>query len=220
MRDLTDRAAVLDVGAEDPAHDLGLGLVDHHVRGVPRLRSDPPVAVGHLPEEHLAGASAVQLAAAVALGDLRALVFGDHALDLDQQLGLRVIAGRRTVEEADRHAEALELFEDQHLVGVGAREAIRAQAQDGVQRAGLGRVAQAVQRGAVQPRARVAVVDELGNDALAPVVCRRAQQLQLRADRAALLLALGRDPRVYRDPHLPTARSSCERADPLATRKQ
>jgi hypothetical protein len=121
-------------------------------------------AVGHLPEEHLAGAGAVQLAAPVALGDLRAFVFGDHALDLDQQPGLRVIARCRAGEEVHLDAEALELVQDQHLVGVGAREAIRAQTQDRVQRTGLGRVAQAVHRRAVQPRARVAVVDELGDD--------------------------------------------------------
>jgi hypothetical protein len=161
----------------------------------------------------------VQLAAAVALGDLRALVFGDQTLDLHEQLGLRVIAGRRAFEEADGHTETFELLEDQHLVGVGAREAIRTQAQHGVQRAGLGRVAQAVERRAVQPGARVAVVDELGNDVVASVARCRAQQLQLRADRAALLLALGRDARVDRDPHRPTTRSSFDRSDAWATRK-
>ena len=121
------------------------------------------VAVGHLPEEHLAGASAVQLAAPVALGDLRALVFGDHALDLDEQPGLRIVAGRGAVEEAHVDAEALEFFKDQHLVGVDAREAIRAQARDRVQRTRFGRVAQPVKRGTVQPRAGIAVVDELGS---------------------------------------------------------
>jgi hypothetical protein len=37
---------------------------------------------------------------------------------------------------------------------------------------------------------------------------RRAQQLKLRADRAARLLALGRNARVDGDPHRPTARVS------------
>jgi hypothetical protein len=161
----------------------------------------------------------VQLAAAVALGDLGALVFGDHALDLDEQPGLRVVAGRRAVEEAHLDAETLELFEDQHLVGVGAREPIGAQAQDRVQRAGLGRVAQPVQRGPIQPRAGVAVVDELGDDVVAVRAGRRAQQLELRADRAALLLALGRDARVDRDPHRPTTRASSLVADACATKK-
>jgi hypothetical protein len=80
------------VCGEDRAHDVGLGLEDLHPRRPVRFGPDAAVAVGHLPEEHLAGAGAVQLAAPVALGDLRALVFGDHALDLDRQPGLRVIA--------------------------------------------------------------------------------------------------------------------------------
>jgi hypothetical protein len=189
--DLADRRAVIDVGAEDRADDLGLGLIDLHARGAAGLCGDAPQAVGDLPKEHVAGAGAVQLAAPVALGDLRALVFGDHALDLDEQLGLRIIARGGSVEEAHRHAEALELFEDQHLVGVGAREPVRAQTQHRVQRARLRGVAQAVQRGPVQPRAGVAVVDELGDNVVAIRVGRCAQQLKLRADRAAFLLALG-----------------------------
>ncbi len=189
--DLADRAAVVDVVVEDRADDLGFWLVDLHVRGAAGPGGDAPEAVGDLPEEHFAGAGAVQLAAPVALGNLRALVFGDHALDLDEQLGLRIVAGGGPVEEAHRHVEALELFEDQHLVGVGAREPIRAQTQHRVQRARLRGVAQAVQRGTVQARPGVAVVDELGDNVVAVRVGRCAQQLKLRADRAALLLAFG-----------------------------
>jgi hypothetical protein len=66
----------------------------------------------------------VQLAGAIALDDLGALVFGHHPVDLDQQPGLGGIAGRRAVEESDPDPEALELLEDRYLVGVGAGEAI------------------------------------------------------------------------------------------------
>ena len=203
--DLADRAGVLDVGAEDLAHDLGLGLIDLHARRPARLGSDAPEAVGHLPEEHLAGAGAVQLAAPVALGDLRALVFGDHTLDLDEQPGLRVITGRRAVEEAHLNAEALELLEDQHLVGVGAGEAIGREADDALEQARLGGVAQAIERGPIEPGAGVALVDELLDDLMPIGASRLAQKLELRGDRAALLLALGRHARVERDPHQPTA---------------
>ena len=68
---------------------------------------------------------------------------------------------RRTLEEPNADAEPLELFDDQHLVGVDAREPVGAQADHAVERAGLGGVAEAVERRAVQPRAGVAVVDEL-----------------------------------------------------------
>jgi hypothetical protein len=63
-----------DQDTENRAHDLGLGIMDLHMRGAPRLRSDAPEAVGDLPREHVAGAGAVQLAAPVALGDLRRFV--------------------------------------------------------------------------------------------------------------------------------------------------
>jgi hypothetical protein len=82
------------VGAEDLAHHLGLGLVDLDARGPARLGRQAAVAVGHLPEEDLALAGAVKLAAPVALGDLRPFVFGDHPLHLHQQRGLRVVRGR------------------------------------------------------------------------------------------------------------------------------
>ena len=149
------------------------------------------MAVGALPERDLAGAGAVELAAAVALGDLRLLVLGDHALHLDQQRRLWIVARFRALEEVNGDPEALEFLEDQHLVGVGARESIDTQAQHAVQHARLGGVTQAIQRRTIEPRARVPIVDEL-LDHLMPVSLRRGPQRRyLRADRAALVLALG-----------------------------
>jgi hypothetical protein len=72
--DLADRLAPVDVGAEDLAHDLGLGLEDLDPRRAAVVGHHAAMAVGHLPEEDLAGAGAVELSAAVALGDLGALV--------------------------------------------------------------------------------------------------------------------------------------------------
>jgi len=217
VRDLADRLAPVDVGAEDLAHDLGLGLEHLDPCGAALVGHDTAVAEGHLPEADLAGAGAVELAAPVALGDLRALVFGDHALHLHEQRGLRILAERRAFEEPHLAPEPLKLLEDQHLVGVGAREPVGAQAQHAVEHAGLGGVAQAVERRAVEPRPRVAVVDELLDD-LVPIGVRRgAQRLELRGDRAALVLALGRDARVEADVHCPTARRDC--AGSRASRK-
>jgi len=73
---------------------------------------DAPVAVGGLPGGDLSGAGAEQLAAAVPLGDLRLLVFRDHALHLGEQRGVRVAGGQvGGVGEAHRDAEAGQFVE-------------------------------------------------------------------------------------------------------------
>ena len=149
------------------------------------------MGVGHLPQRDLPDAGAVQLAAAVAIGDLRTLAFSDHALHLHQQRETRILAECRAFEEAHGDAEARKLLEDQHLAGVGAREPIGTQAEHTVQDPGLGGVAQAIERRAVKPRAGVAIVDELLDDFIPVGPCRCSQRLKLRADGAALLLALG-----------------------------
>ena len=98
---------------------------------------------------------------------------------------------RRALEEPHADPEPRKLFDDQHLVGVDAREPIGAQADHTIKRAGLGGIAEAVERRAVQARAGVPVVDELLDHLIAVGAGRRAQRLELRADRATLLLALG-----------------------------
>jgi len=100
----------------------------------------------------------------VALGDLRALVLGDHALHLDQQPRLRVIGDLGRVGEVHLATEPLELVEHQHLVCVGAREPVRGQAPHRLDHAGLGGVPERVEAGAIQARAGVAVIKELGHD--------------------------------------------------------
>jgi hypothetical protein len=87
------------------------------------------VAIGGLPGDDLAGAGPKQFAAPVSFGDLGFLVFGDHALDLGEQGGLRVVGGKpRRVGERHGDPEAVQLVEHQHLVGVGAGEPVRRQA--------------------------------------------------------------------------------------------
>ena len=208
QRDLANRQSPLDVRVEDPAHGLGLGLVDLDPRPPALGIDDAAVPVGGLPERDLAGAGAVQLAAAVAFGDLGFLVLGDHALHLDQQRRLRIVAGRRAFQEPDGDSETLELLEDQNLVGVGPCEAINAQAHHPVEHARLGGIAQTVKRRAIQPCAGVTIVDELFDHFVTISLRRRAQRLELRADRAALLLALGRHACIEPDPHSPTARNT------------
>ena len=92
-RELANRQAPLDVRCEDLAHDLGLGFEDLDPGSSPIGIDDSAVPVGDFPERDFSGAGAVELAATVALGHLGLLVLGDHALHLDQQRRLRIVAG-------------------------------------------------------------------------------------------------------------------------------
>ena len=112
---------------EDPPHHRGLGLINLVMCCAGGgAAGNAAVAVGSLPGDDLAGAGPKQFAAPVAFGDLGLLVFGDHALHLGEQGGLRVVGGQpRRVGEGDGHPEAVQLVEHQHLIGVGAGEPVR-----------------------------------------------------------------------------------------------
>ena len=79
---------------EDPPHHRGFGLVDLVVRlAGGGAAGNAPIPVGSFPGDDLPGAGPKQFAAPVAFGDLGLLVFGDHALHLGEQDGLRVVGG-------------------------------------------------------------------------------------------------------------------------------
>jgi hypothetical protein len=134
---------------EDLAHNLRLGLEDLDPRRLAVGARHAPVPIGDLPKRDLARAGAIQLAATVALGDLGPLVLGDHALHLDQQRGLRIVARRRALQKPDGDPEPLKLLEDQHLIGVGTCKAVNVQTQYPVKHARLGGIAQAIKRRAI-----------------------------------------------------------------------
>jgi hypothetical protein len=101
----------------------------------------------------------VQLPAPRPLQDLGALVLGDDALDLQQQIVLRPLA-QRAVQEHQLDAAMLQLVHEQRLVGIAPRQAVgrmHVQAIDGPRR---GLVAQPLQGGAHQGAAAVALVEE------------------------------------------------------------
>ena len=148
---------------EDPADDGGLGFEHHQPSRAVCVAGVAAVAVGGAPGQHLPGAGAEQLPAPVPLGDLRPLVLGDHALDLGEQLGLRVVIERWGVGEPHADPVAGQLVEHDHLVGVDAGEPVRGQAPHPLDQPGLRGVAQRVQPGPVQPGPGVAVVAELGD---------------------------------------------------------
>ena len=199
--ELADRHTVVDIAIEHLAHDLRLDLVDLPetvaVLGLLHI----PVAVGCARQHRLvAGTGAVQLAAAGALPDLRPLVLSDHPLELAQQLVLGRHAPLGLLGEAHLHPDTLELFEQQHLVGVAARETIRRVAQQHLERSLSATVTQPLQRRACQRRAREPLVLEhqtLRNEQPA-LRGELTQPDGLALDRLVLALALRGHPRVDR----------------------
>ena len=188
--------------AYSPRTILGLGVIDDQVARHGVASRHVAVAVGRLGAEQVAVAGLLELAAAEALGEHRALVLGDGALDLQQQLVARVL-GDGTVEEGDLDAGAAELLEQQHLVGVAARQAVGREHRDDLDGGVAHRVAQAVEARAIEPRAAVAVVAEdvrLGQlvaFGLGPA----PQAGELAVDGLLAFLALGRHSRVDRGTH-------------------
>ncbi len=109
----------------DLAHHGSLFFDDFVVRA--RLLGFSHVAIsvrGATQHIHVAQTRMMAFPAPRALQDLRTLVFGDHALELHQQLIFRAMPLRR-FDEGCFHAVAAELFEEQHLIGVLAAQTIR-----------------------------------------------------------------------------------------------
>src|SRR3954452_16760881 len=166
--DLADADAVTADPAEDQADDRGLLLVDLVARAPAAVPlADVAVAVGRPRQDaDRALARRVPLAASAALEDLGPLVLGHHALDLEQQVVLRREADR-PVEEDDLDPGAAQLVDQEDLVGVAARQPVGRVDVDTIERAGGGRVAQALEGRADERGPAVALVDEavLGRDA-------------------------------------------------------
>jgi hypothetical protein len=142
----------------------------------------------------------VQLAAPGSLADLGALVLGDHPLELAQQLVLGRRAALGLLGEDDLDAGAGELLEQQHLVGVAAREPIGRVAQQHLEAALGDTVAQPLERRPGERRAGEAVLEEhqLVGDDQAALGGQLTQPGDLAVDRLLLALALRGHPRVDR----------------------
>ena len=199
--DVRDRLATLGVAVEDLTHDLRLALVDLvegvHMLGLP----DIPVAIGSAGHHRVrTAASAVRLPAAGALTDLRPLVLGDHSLELAQQLVLGRAAPLGLLREADLHAHARELLQQQHLVGVTAREPVGRVAEQNLERSLRRAVAQPLQRRALQARPREPLVleHEVLGDEQPALRGELTQPDGLACDRLVLALTLRGHSRVDR----------------------
>jgi hypothetical protein len=103
--------------AKDLPHHLGFGVMDDQVSSNVTVPRHMVVAVRHAGPENLSLSSSVKLAATIALGQFRALIFRYRTLDLNQKRGLWIL-WRWLLEKHHRRTKALELFEDKDQVGV------------------------------------------------------------------------------------------------------
>src|SRR3954447_23017558 len=150
--------------------------------------ADVTVAVGRA-AEHVdrAAACGVLLAPAAALHDLGALVLGDHALDLEQQVLLGAAADG-VAQEDDLDAAPVELLQDQDLVRIFAREPVGVEHIEAVDGPGGGLVSEPLEARAGQDAPAVAVVDEAELGVALQGVARDPlrQRLELAVDRVLL----------------------------------
>lgn len=112
--------------------------------------------------------------APAALQDARALVLGDHALDLQEQ----VVLGRAAdgaVEERHSDAGVAEIL-DEHLVGVASRQAVGGEHVDQVHLARRDRVAQRLQHRARQCRPAAVLVQAWYRPTAAPSAAARSRR--------------------------------------------
>ena len=198
--DLANAEAVDGVHRVDPLHNTCFGLV-HRVRGG-RLIGLAHVSVAVWRAAHdtnLARASAVTLAAARPLEDLRPFVLGNHPLELHEQLILGTRALRR-IDEDRLDALMGELLHQQDLVRVLATQPVGRVDEHHLDLPLGGKIAYALKTWPLKARAAVAFVFEhpfLRHFELA-APRKLDQRRRLARDRLLLALLFRRDPSVDR----------------------
>ena len=129
--DRTDAHVLFGVIAVDVADHGRLRFDDFVERVAVRHFLVVAVAIGRAAEDsNVAASRAMALAAAGTLQDLRALVFRDHPLELDEEMVFGGFQGRR-LQEHGLDALAGQLLDDQNLIGIATAQTIRGMDQDG-----------------------------------------------------------------------------------------
>src|SRR3954453_9559108 len=208
-----ERQALVPDPGEDLADNPGCVLIDL-IPGGPSARLTRDIAVA----ERRAGEDAdgtalgpVALAAPTALEHLGPLVFGKHALELQQQAVLRRVSDR-AIEEDDLCTGAGELLEQEDLMRVAAGEAVWGVDVDNIDRRQGHEVTQSLQGRSDQTGAAVAVVDEqhVLADLIAILPHSGFQLGKLAIDSVALSLLIGRDTSVEGHLQIPWRRGYSE----------
>lgn len=94
-----------------------------------------------------------------AFGNQGAFIFGHGPPDVQQEMGLRVLA-QRLIEELDAASPLRELFQQHHLIDIIARQAVRTCDHHPVNRGLFDAVPQAVEPRSVQRGATISIVAE------------------------------------------------------------
>src|SRR5260370_11336722 len=92
-----------------------------------------------------------------ALQQLGALILGNHALNLEQEVVLRR-AANRMVQEYDVRSCAAKLLDQKHLVGVAASQPVRRVHIDAIESSASHRIPQLLQRRTPQVCAAVTMI--------------------------------------------------------------
>jgi hypothetical protein len=192
FEDLADGHPFVGEPAVEGAHQFGLVIVDGEVAGRGVVARHIAIAVWGTAAEIMAIPRPLQLATAEALAEHGALVLGDGALDLQQQLVVRVVRDRM-VQERHLAANATELLEQDDLVGIAAGQPVGAEHRDALDGSVAHRVAQGIEAGPIEPTAAVSLVTEdvLLGERMAAGYGPGAQGGELAFNRLLALLALG-----------------------------
>src|SRR5262245_54210861 len=101
----------------------------------------------------------MQFAAATALNNLFAFIFGDHALHLEEQLIFRR-SRNRAIDEGDFDSELFEFFNQHKLMGMLASQPVRSENQNLIDLACSRSITQSIEFRARQRGAADSVVGE------------------------------------------------------------
>ncbi len=122
--DGAQRRPILQVAGEDLLDHRAFCRIHLHAGRIAGAVGIDAVAIGHAgPGQERPGAQFRQPSPPHPLGNEGALVFGDGSTDLQQQLVVGVVT-HGTVKELHEAAEALQFFEQEHLVHILARQAV------------------------------------------------------------------------------------------------
>jgi hypothetical protein len=195
--DAVQARAFLGVPPKDLTDHGGLLLVDSDLAVASVSLGGSLVPVGELARGQLSHPGTVQAASARTLHDLGPFVLRDGALDLEEELVVGRV-GDGSLTEVDVNARALQLLDEQDLVGVLSGKPVGAEHHHDIEPPFPGVVPQLIQGWAIEMAATVALVgvgeSRRGMEALVLSISSNGGELAL--DRPLLLLHLGGDARV------------------------
>ncbi|CAO3425122.1 hypothetical protein [Azospirillum doebereinerae] len=194
FEDLADGHLFFGQPAEEEADQIGLGFINDQMAEHALLPTDVAVTVGCPTGKHLPRSGLLQFATTKAFRQHRPFIFGDGALDLEQELIVRVF-GDGMVQEHHRASGAAEFLEKQNLVGILAGQPIRAEHGNDANHPIAHHVAQAIKTRPIETRAAESLVAKhmIFDHVIAVGDRPGAQGVSLTVDGLVAALAVGGD---------------------------